>query len=137
MKVHGRCLCGKVRYSAEVDPANVFVCHCSDCQIQSGTSFRTTVLMDPSRFDLEAGEIRTFEKTAESGRSRSLGFCPECGTAIYGGPGKGASGPLSLRLGPLAERDQLVPVAQAWCRSAQPWLDRLSELPRFDKQPGL
>lgn len=136
MKVHGRCLCGQVRYRAEVDPTRVFVCHCTDCQIQSGTSFRTTVLTEPDSFELESGEIRHFEKTAASGRKRSLGFCPECGTAIYGGPGAESSGLLSLRLGPLAERYALIPVAEAWCRSAQPWLDRLGELPRFDQQPG-
>lgn len=134
MQVHGECLCKRVRYRAEVDPARVYLCHCMDCQIQSGTSFRVLVLTEPERFELEAGEIRHYEKIAESGRRRHLAFCPECGTALYGAPAAGSPGPLSLRVGPLAERNALVPIAQAWCRSAQPWLARLGELPRRERQ---
>jgi len=136
MKVHGSCLCERVRFRAEIDPARVFICHCTDCQTHSGTAFRTTAMIEPDQFELESGEIKLFEKTADSGRSRTLAFCPNCGTSLYGGPGEGSAGYLSLRLGPLAERDELVPVAQVWCRSAQPWLGVLSELPRFEQQPG-
>ena len=34
----GRCLCGQVRYSANVDPDWIGVCHCQDCQKQTGIS---------------------------------------------------------------------------------------------------
>jgi hypothetical protein len=32
MKIDGSCHCGYVRYQAEVDPAQVEICHCTDCQ---------------------------------------------------------------------------------------------------------
>jgi hypothetical protein len=32
MKIEGGCLCGKVRYSADVEPTFVGVCHCKNCQ---------------------------------------------------------------------------------------------------------
>jgi len=32
MRVTGGCHCGQVTYEAEVDPATVRVCHCTDCQ---------------------------------------------------------------------------------------------------------
>ncbi len=136
MQVDGACLCGAVSFRAEVEPGRVFVCHCTDCQTHSGTAFRTTALTDRDAFELLSGEIREYVKTAESGASRALGFCPACGTALYGGPGPGTRGPLSLRTGALRQRDALPPVAQVWCRSAQAWLERLDKLPRIERQPG-
>ncbi|HET9046453.1 MAG TPA: GFA family protein, partial [Casimicrobiaceae bacterium] len=32
MHVQGRCHCGEIAYEAEIDPAGVSVCHCTDCQ---------------------------------------------------------------------------------------------------------
>lgn len=35
MKVDGGCHCGRIAYEAEIDPAGVLVCHCTDCQTLS------------------------------------------------------------------------------------------------------
>ena len=43
MKIDGSCHCGRIRYEAEVDPAKVVICHCTDCQTLSGSAFRTVV----------------------------------------------------------------------------------------------
>jgi len=40
MKVDGGCHCGNIRYEAEVDPANVVICHSTDCQRLSGSAPR-------------------------------------------------------------------------------------------------
>ena len=40
MKIDGECLCGDVAYEAEIDPENVGLCHCTDCQTLSGSAFR-------------------------------------------------------------------------------------------------
>ena len=39
----GGCLCGQVRYSANTEPAFVGVCHCRNCQKQTGTAFSVLV----------------------------------------------------------------------------------------------
>lgn len=135
MKVDGRCLCGAVCFEAEVDPGQVFICHCTDCQTQSGSSFRTVVRADPDAFAVTSGDLKVYEKRAESGNIRCLAFCPECGTPVYGGPKSGEPGFLSLRVGAITQRAELRPVAQVWCRSAQPWLDTLQDLPRIETQP--
>jgi hypothetical protein len=136
MKIDGGCLCGFLRFEAEVDPERVFICHCADCQTQSGTSFRTIVQARPESLALTASEPKIYLKRAESGNVRSLAFCPECGTSIYGGPKPGQPGFLSLRVGAIRQREQLRPVAQVWCRSAQPWLETMAALPRIETQPG-
>jgi hypothetical protein len=40
MKIDGRCRCGNITFEAEVDPATVVICHCTDCQTPSGSAFR-------------------------------------------------------------------------------------------------
>ncbi|MDQ6881772.1 MAG: GFA family protein, partial [Pseudomonadota bacterium] len=43
MKIDGSCHCGQISFTAEIDPAQVAVCHCTDCQVLSGAPFRTIV----------------------------------------------------------------------------------------------
>jgi hypothetical protein len=43
MKIEGGCHCGSIRFEAEVDPATVVICHCTDCQTFSGSASRTVV----------------------------------------------------------------------------------------------
>jgi len=68
MKVDGGCHCGKIRYEAEVDPGNVLICHCTDCQTMSRSAFRTVVPSNAGAF--LSGTPRVYAKTAESGRRR-------------------------------------------------------------------
>jgi hypothetical protein len=67
MKVTGGCHCGQITYEAEVDPASVRVCHCTDCQRLSGTAFRTNISSLPGTFALKSGTPKIYVKTAESG----------------------------------------------------------------------
>jgi hypothetical protein len=134
MKIDGSCLCGSIEFEAEMNPMHVFVCHCTDCQTHSGTAFRTVARTTPGSFHLLKGTLKNFQKTAESGNRRSLAFCPECGTSIYGGPGDGEEGPMSVRVGTLRQRDQLRPRVQVWARSAQPWVEELGEITHIEMQ---
>ena len=137
MKIDGACFCGHVQYEAELDPGRVALCHCTDCQISSGTAMGWGVAVVEDRFELKRGTLKTFVKTAESGRRRALQFCPECGTRIVSSPLPGEQGTISLRAGSIRQRDQLRPRAHIWARSAQPWIDDLQELPKIEQQPDL
>ena len=83
MKVDGICLCGHVSYEAEIDPDRVAICHCTDCQTHSGTAYGVVVGIVDKKFRLLSGELKIFEKIADSGTVRALAFCPECGTRIH------------------------------------------------------
>jgi hypothetical protein len=133
MQVHGRCHCGKISFSATVDPESVRICHCADCQNLSGTAFRVTVRAAADAFTLLTGTPKVYIKTADSGNKRAHSFCPDCGTPIYAAAPENPP-TYSLRLGTLAERAQLVPGAQQWCRSALPWADDVAEFPKIDRQ---
>jgi hypothetical protein len=84
MKVESRCHCGYVAFAAEIDPETASICHCTDCQLLSGSAFRTAVRSRPGTFELQSGEPTLYVKTtAESGAKREHAFCPRCGTPIY------------------------------------------------------
>lgn len=136
MKVDGRCLCGFLSYVAEVDPEQALLCHCTDCQILSSSAFRQTVPAQHGTFKLLTGELKIYVKTAESGNRRALAFCPNCGTSIYSAPAGGSGGDtyFGLRVGPLAQRDQLPPKSQCWTRSRQHWVATLAELAALEKE---
>ena len=83
MHVTGKCHCGKISYKAELDPANVAICHCSDCQMLTGSAYRVSVRVPTETFHMLSGQPKTYIKTAESGAKRAHSFCADCGTPVY------------------------------------------------------
>lgn len=132
MKVQGRCHCGHVTYEAEVDPARVSLCHCTDCQTLTGSAYRVSVQAPAETFVLLSGRPSVYIKTAESGARRAHSFCPQCGTPVYASAIENP-GTYSLRVGGLAQRADLPPQKQIWCRSALPWSGDIEGLPRLER----
>ena len=135
MKIDGGCHCGSIRYEAEVDPAKVVICHCTDCQTLSGSPFRIVAQTNPGTFRLLSGALKIYVKTGESGNAREQTFCPNCGTPIYSAPAGGGAEVLGLRVGTIRQRDRLIPGDQYWFRSSQAWLPKLPTIKKQDKQP--
>ena len=134
MDVNGSCHCGKIQFEAQIDPRWVGICHCTDCQIFSGSAFRTSVLVSGDHFRLTRGSPAIYEKRAESGALRELAFCQRCGTHLYGmstGPG---GRQYSVRVGVLAQRTEVTPAVQLWCQSEVSWLPGLAEIHRRKQQ---
>ena len=118
MKVEGSCFCQSVRYEAVVDPETVAICHCTDCQTHSGAAYGVVVGILEKEFHLLSGELKIYEKVADSGTVRALAFCPDCGTRLYAKTVGEGSTFFGLRVGTVRQRDQLVPKRQIWCQSA-------------------
>lgn len=133
MKVHGRCHCGAITYEAIVDPALVRICHCTDCQMLTGSPFRANVSTTKGSFVLKSGEPKLYFKTADSGTRRAHAFCPNCGSPVYSAAADNTQ-PYSLRLGALAERHALLPTKQIWCKSALSWAMNLGNVPQVQHQ---
>jgi hypothetical protein len=77
----GGCLCGQVRYSANADPAFVGVCHCKNCQKQTGTAFSILVGIPKPAMSIQ-GRVKAFHNTGD-GQPVERNFCPECGSPIF------------------------------------------------------
>jgi hypothetical protein len=133
MKITGQCHCGQISFSAQADPERVVACHCTDCQKFSGSPFRTTLPVPAENISF-TGTPKQYIKTADSGKRRAQGFCPNCGTQIYACEPENPT-TFNLRLGCVNERAQLPPKVQFWTCSAMSWLQDLPGVKAHVKGP--
>lgn len=133
VKVSGGCHCGNIRYDAEIDPARIGICHCTDCQKLTGTAYRVSVRTPAAQVRFTGGEPNFYVKVAHSGARRAHAFCPNCGAPIYATNEDDRSF-LTLRVGGIDQRQELMPVRQAWCGSALPWAQDLTDIPGIERQ---
>jgi hypothetical protein len=135
MRIDGSCHCGKISFTAEIDPTRVMVCHCTDCQVLSGGPYRTVVLAPMETFVVH-GHPKSYIKIADSGNRRSQNFCSECGTPLFATAPEHPTS-VSIRLGCVKQRAQLSPAAQIWKRSSMPWVYALDRVPGSPEQQAL
>ncbi len=120
MQVDGRCHCGQISFSAEIDPANVTLCHCTDCQVLSGSPYRAIAFAPIESFVMQ-GTPKTYVKVAASGNRRAQAFCPNCATPLYSAAPENPT-TVILRLGCVTQRRELRPMKSVWRESALPWV---------------
>ncbi len=120
-KYTGGCQCGEVRYEVVGPPQKLVVCHCTDCQRQSGSAFGMTLVVNEADFRLTQGEVKTFASKAATGRAKLGAFCSRCGTRIYHKP-EWRPGTVSVKPGTLDDTGGLRPDMHIWTRSRQPWV---------------
>jgi len=135
MNISGSCFCGKVEYEAELDEALIGICHCRDCQVFSGSAFRTSGVVSSQCFSFTRGSPKYFDKIAASGAVRRMAFCGECGTHLCSLPPDEDAGFVSIRIASCREFHQLKPVYEAFCASRVSWLSGLEGTVEFDGMP--
>jgi hypothetical protein len=134
MKVNGSCHCGQITYEAEVDPARVNLCHCTDCQMLSGSGYRVSVPAPAATFRLLTGRPKAYVKTADSGAKRRHAFCANCGAPVSSSDDSDHPPSYSLRVGCLVQRAQLPPKRRIWFKSALPWAQNVDSVPGIEGQ---
>ena len=136
MKIDGSCHCGNITYEAEVNPDEIYICHCTDCQSISGSPFRWAVSVSEENFALLSGQPKTYIKKGDSGHTSHQLFCPDCASPIYSTSMVEGPRYLNLRLGTARQRSELKPKIEYWCRSAQQWIEAQEDTEKcnFDTQ---
>ena len=110
MNIDGQCHCGRVTYQAEIDPAQVSICHCTDCQTLTGSPYRVTVICSATRSGCAGKPPKVYAKTGDNGRTRFQHFCPDCGSPLFTS-GEGGPDDWGIRWGGIHQRDRLKPSA--------------------------
>jgi hypothetical protein len=130
----GGCRCGQVRYSANAEPAFTGVCHCTNCQKESGTAFNVVVAVPQAALAIQ-GSPKTYASKGDSGKEVISRFCPNCGSTILSEPAA-LPGMSIVRAGTLDDTSWLKPTMEIYCDSAQPWVQLGGGMQRFPKMPG-
>jgi hypothetical protein len=129
----GGCQCGAVRYEIGDEPTGLNVCHCTDCQRQSGSAFSMSLRVPAASLRFISGTVKTFQMAGESGKPKDCAFCPQCGTRLYHAlPG---SPWVMVKPGTLDDPSHFKPVAHIWTRSKQPWIRIPDGMLAFEKGP--
>ena len=94
-KLDGRCLCGSVTYTCDAEPAFTAVCHCTDCQRQTGTAFSVVVGVPADAFHVSGDTLASVTTVGEAhGGESKRNFCSACGSPIYTDSAAAASSPM-------------------------------------------
>jgi hypothetical protein len=120
----GGCQCGRVRYSAQLESNDAYLCHCRMCQRATG-GFAAAFVEVP----VEAVSWEHQPDWYESSPIAHRPFCSACGTplgfAFLDGGGK-----MDLTVGSFDDASDFVPVTHSGAESIhEAWLDT-SALPR-------
>lgn len=133
--ISGGCLCGAVRYASSAAPLIEGNCHCRDCQKASGSAYAPTLF-----FPLEAvtitGDAKFFESIGGSGQPIRRGFCPKCGSQLFGLPSM-SEDIIGVRAGSLDDTSAYHPQAEIFTSHAAHW-DSMSEATaKFETYPPM
>ncbi|MEO9969380.1 MAG: GFA family protein [Hyphomonadaceae bacterium] len=132
MSGEGRCLCGNISYVFEGEPVVTVVCHCTNCQRQSGAAFSVNLLASEAQITI-SGDLTVFEDRSDAGEAVLRKFCGRCGSPILSALGS-MPGMVALKAGTLDDVSKVEPGLQVFCDSKQGWLT-LDGLAAFAKSP--
>jgi hypothetical protein len=129
-------LCGAVTYGANAEPVVHAVCHCTDCQRQTGGPFSVFVGVSQAAFSFQGDTLASFSTTGEDhGGETQRKFCSACGSPVFS---IAALAPelIFIKAGSLDDASWVQPTVEAWTSSAQPWSPRFNHVAHLERGPG-
>lgn len=132
----GGCQCGGLRYEVRAEPLSVYVCHCTECQRQSGSAFAMSAVVPRPALVYLSGRPKRCSRKADSGNTIDGDFCPDCGVRLAHYPSANDKVAI-LKPGTLDDTRWLVPVGHIWTRSAQAWVTIPDDTVRFAGHPDV
>lgn len=129
-----RCGCGKLSVAARGEPADSYLCSCTDCQRMRGSAFSYAAWYARDAVAV-AGDHATWRRKADSGRWIDNHFCPVCGTTVFF---HFESGPrfVGVAVGCFADPDFPPPRRIYWSSRRHRWLVCPAGVEVIDTQPG-
>jgi hypothetical protein len=130
LPITGGCHCGLVRYEISSHHTNLWVCHCRECQKQSGSAFGISVAFNSADIRIVSGEIKSWTRSSDSGRPRECSFAACCGARLWHGSIlREASG--NIRRGSLDLPPDLSSAVHIWTQRRMAGLDIPEESVQF------
>jgi hypothetical protein len=134
--ISGHCLCGNVTYTADAEPVAQALCHCTNCQRQTGTAFSIVIGVPASAFHVEGSALASFPTDGDvHGTTTLRHFCSNCGSPIFSSV-EAMPEVVYIKAGTLDDASWLAPNAEVFTRSALPWTPHLENAAMFESVPG-
>ncbi len=132
----GGCACGAIRYEIPAEPLASMLCHCRDCQHESGRTFTSAMAVPASAFNITQGNPKSLAVTAASGGTRRRFLWPECGSPLFS---RVTTAPdiVTITVGSLDDPSGFPPQMALWVSRAHAWTHRAPALPTWDTQPSV
>src|SRR6476646_7444435 len=133
--ITGRCLCGRVTYSADAAPVIQGVCHCTDCQRQTGSPYTVFVGVPLAAFTVQGDTLASYATTGDHGGETERKFCSACGAPVYSIAAVVPELAL-IKAGSLDDASWVQPAMEVYTGSAQPWTPHFEQAAQFERTPG-
>ena len=129
MTREGGCQCGAVRFRAEGEPLNVWLCHCRECQQTYSAPFN-------ARAFYLGEQVTTSGETVGHATSERLlrESCARCGTRVWTRRMNFVG--YGLPLAAFDDPESFTPTAHIWVSEKAPWLKLDDGLPQHDQRPA-
>jgi hypothetical protein len=137
MSLTGKCLCGAIAYEVNGElpthdgtmPVPI-LCHCKQCQRQSGTAFAAAAMTPVAQLNITQGNalIKRYESSPGTFRS----FCSQCGSMLFFAQNSAPQN-IYFSLGTLDECT-LKPRVHLYVSSKAPWYDIADNLPQHENE---
>ena len=126
--VCGGCLCGRIRYEADVFLKNGHLCHCTLCQKSTGQPAELTVLIKAGTLKYLKGEPKYFV-TSKFGKR---GSCAACGSRlVWQAVDPEQDWTTNLSIGCLGNPAEARMTCPMYADTQLPWCRICEDLPKF------
>lgn len=126
-QVTGGCLCGEIRYAAEVFLTHAYYCHCTQCQKSSGTPSGICIPVKVGTLNFINAEPKYYV-SSEVGKR---GFCANCSSNIVWRPNDPANESwTSIAVCSLDNPATARPKFHIFVDTKLPWYEVADQLPR-------
>ena len=135
MAITGGCLCGKVRFTIDVEkPIAARQCWCRLCQYLSAGGGTINAIFPKDKVTV-TGERALYTSVADSGAVMHRSFCPACGTPLFS-EAEPRPHQIIVRAGSLDDPGLAAPAGIIWTKSAPRWACFDPALPTTEGQPA-
>ena len=100
--------------------ALVVACHCVECQKRSGSPFGAIAYF-PADTVAFHGEAREYTRPNDEGNTFTTGFCPTCGSTLYGLASK-HPGIAGITVGTISDPSFPAPIRSIYEQSRHHWV---------------
>lgn len=122
----GGCLCGGIRYRVAGDPVAVSICHCTNCQRNTGSAFSVNAIFPKGALTM-TGSPATFVDKGDTGEGVVRVFCGTCGTPLESRSIMSSVAHVVIKTGTFDDPSVFVPDSEIYCKSAMPWWESSAE----------